>query len=151
MWKASNYSELNKIEEAIECFKEVIRKDPKWPLAQGFLVYELQTLCIWESIDSEKNVLEDLIVAKIPAASPFMALSIFDDSSILHQVAKAYIEYFKEKKQINHYVPESKQKNKKRPLQERARMDRIRADAYHAAQASVRDEKGKGKQLNVFH
>lgn len=24
-------------------------------------------------------------------------------------------------------------------------MDRIRADAYHAAQASVRDEKGKGK------
>ena len=30
-------------------------------------------------------------------------------------------------------------------MQERARMDRIRADAYHAAQASVRDEKGKGK------
>jgi predicted O-linked N-acetylglucosamine transferase (SPINDLY family) len=113
MWKASNYLELNKIEEAIECFKEVIRKDPNWPLAQGFFVHELQTLCIWESIDSEKNVLEDLIVAKIPAASPFMALSIFDDSSILHQVAKAYIEYFKEKKQINNYVLESKQKNKK--------------------------------------
>ena len=30
-----------------------------------------------------------------------------------------------------------KEKRKKSPVQERAKMDRIRADAYHAAQASV--------------
>jgi predicted O-linked N-acetylglucosamine transferase (SPINDLY family) len=103
MWKASNYLELNELEEAIQCFKQVLQIDPKWPLAQGFLIHELQAFCNWNNLDQERKIIQDLLSDKVPAVSPFQALSIFEDSQILQKVAQLYIELFKEEKQYKRH------------------------------------------------
>jgi len=113
MWKASNHLELNELEEAIKCFKQVLQIDLKWPLAQGFLLHQLQTLCSWENIDKEIQVLKDLIQAQKPAATPFMSLSFFDDARVQQQVAHLYIEYFKEKVQFKIHQFHSRQHSQK--------------------------------------
>ena len=113
MLKASNHIELNDLEEAIKCHRKVIQIDPSCALAQGFLIHGLQAFCSWTDLDQERKILQDLLSAKVPAASPFQALSIFDDSQNLQTVAQLYIELFKDKKQYNRQQFHSRQQPQK--------------------------------------
>ena len=73
---------------------------------------------------------------------------VWNDSSQATQAKELCAEPAKLRRTMTRTNPDrtSQKKNKKRPVQEKARMDRIRADAYHAAQTSVRDEKGKATE-----
>jgi len=69
---------------------------------------------------------------------------VWNDPSQATQAKELCAEAAKLRRTMTRTNPDrTSQEEKKSPVQERAKMDRIRADAYHAAQASVRDEKGK--------
>jgi predicted O-linked N-acetylglucosamine transferase (SPINDLY family) len=54
-----------------------------------------------------------LLSDKVPAVTPFQALSIFDDSQILQKVAQLYIELFKDKKQYKRHQFQVQSQRKK--------------------------------------
>jgi len=114
MWKASNLLELSQIEDAVLCFIKVLQIDKDWPFALGFLLYQLQSLCEWETLDEKKALLKEALDCQKPAAMPFIVLSTFDDPEIQQKAALNYLTYFKDKNLVPNLELPQKSKEKRR-------------------------------------
>jgi predicted O-linked N-acetylglucosamine transferase (SPINDLY family) len=114
MWKASNLLELNQIQDAVFCFIRVLQIDKDWPFALGFLLYQLQSLCDWETLDEKKELLKEALDSQKPAAMPFTVLSTFDDPEIQQKVALTYLKHFKDKNIVANLEFPRKNKEKQR-------------------------------------
>jgi predicted O-linked N-acetylglucosamine transferase (SPINDLY family) len=76
----SALAELNRQDEAIAAFQELLRQRPDYPYALGMLVYAQRTACDWRD-ESAANAMVDAIRSNKRATTPLVILTVSDSAA----------------------------------------------------------------------
>lgn len=75
---ATLYQNMERLDLAVDHFKEAVRIQPNNAIARAQLLYQLAHMCAWDALREQQEIVPDLGVRNSPAA-PFTLLVLDDD------------------------------------------------------------------------